>query len=124
MACLQRAVFRRSLGILLAMLVALGAVVEPAWPGQLQSATVYITRTGARYHRDGCSSLRRSRIPISLQEAIKRGYTPCRICRPTGGVLLPAQTPRRYRQDHQRQNFLTVHCGNCQLLFTHRLEVP
>ncbi len=28
--------------------------------------TVYITRTGAKYHRDGCQYLRRSRIPISL----------------------------------------------------------
>lgn len=42
---------------------------------------VYITRTGKRYHRDGCPYLR-SRIPIKKSEAIKRGYTPCGKCKP------------------------------------------
>jgi hypothetical protein len=45
-----------------------------------QSQTVYITRTGHKYHRDGCRYLK-SRIPISLQEA-KRQYSPCKVCMP------------------------------------------
>lgn len=44
--------------------------------------TVYITRTGECYHRDGCGSLSRSRIPISLQDAKDRGYRACRRCNP------------------------------------------
>lgn len=43
---------------------------------------VYITRTGKKYHREGCSALKRSKIPISLKEASKRGYTPCSRCNP------------------------------------------
>jgi hypothetical protein len=43
--------------------------------------TVYVTRTGAKYHRAGCRSLARSRIPMSLKEAAGR-YGPCSICRP------------------------------------------
>ncbi len=43
--------------------------------------TVYITRTGQKYHRAGCSSLRRSMIPLSLNEAKKR-YLPCSVCSP------------------------------------------
>ena len=44
--------------------------------------TVYITRTGTKYHRPGCSYLKRSAIPISKKEAIKRGYSPCSRCKP------------------------------------------
>ena len=41
--------------------------------------TVYITRTGAKYHSAGCSYLR-SVIPISLKDAKARGYTSCSRC--------------------------------------------
>lgn len=44
--------------------------------------TVYITDTGERYHRDGCSSLRRSKHAITLSEAVAEGYTPCHNCNP------------------------------------------
>ena len=42
---------------------------------------VYVTRTGKKYHREGCISLRRSKIPISLAEA-KGRYGPCGRCNP------------------------------------------
>jgi hypothetical protein len=47
-----------------------------------QSSTVYITRTGAKYHRDGCRYLSRSRIPISLSNAKAQGYGACSVCNP------------------------------------------
>ena len=47
-----------------------------------QSQTVYGTRTGECYHRDWCSSLRYSRIPMSRGEAESRGLRPCKVCRP------------------------------------------
>lgn len=43
--------------------------------------TVYITRTGAKYHREGCRYLRYSKISISIDKA-KQGYSPCSVCRP------------------------------------------
>lgn len=43
--------------------------------------TVYVTRTGYAYHRDGCYHLK-SRIPMSLREAVKSGYSPCKDCNP------------------------------------------
>ena len=46
-----------------------------------QTVTVYGTKTGKKYHRSSCSSLRRSKIPISLAEA-KVGYGPCARCKP------------------------------------------
>ena len=45
-----------------------------------QSVTVYITRTGEKYHRSGCQYLRQSKIPIELATAKARGYTACSVC--------------------------------------------
>ena len=45
------------------------------------ASTVYITRTGKKYHRGSCSYLRSSKIPISLTDA-KRQYSPCSVCKP------------------------------------------
>jgi competence protein ComEC len=47
-----------------------------------QTQTVFITRTGSKYHRSGCRYLRSSQIPISLKDAKARGYTPCEVCNP------------------------------------------
>ena len=47
---------------------------------ETKGCTVYITKSGARYHRAGCSSLRKSAIPMSRAEAVRRGLTPCRRC--------------------------------------------
>ena len=47
-----------------------------------QTQTVYVPRTGKRYHRDGCRYLATSKIPISLKDAKARGYTPCKVCHP------------------------------------------
>ncbi len=49
---------------------------------QQQDVIVYITRSGKKYHRDGCRFLSKSRIPIWLQEAKRQGYTPCSVCKP------------------------------------------
>lgn len=41
--------------------------------------TVYVTRTGRKYHLDGCRFLSRSRIPMPRDEAMKR-YELCGVC--------------------------------------------
>ncbi len=43
---------------------------------------VYITNTGKKYHRSSCSSLKKSKIPISLKKAKSQGYEPCKRCSP------------------------------------------
>jgi micrococcal nuclease len=55
---------------------AVGAEVRNA-----NAVTVYATRTGKCYHREGCYHLSRSKIPISVEEARKR-YRPCSACQP------------------------------------------
>lgn len=46
-----------------------------------QEITVYITRTGAKYHRAGCRYLSKSCIPTTLKQA-KGRYGPCSVCGP------------------------------------------
>ena len=50
-------------------------------PEPSEDETVYVTRSGKKYHTGGCSSLRRSKIKISLAEA-KQKYGPCSRCNP------------------------------------------
>ena len=87
----------RNLALALAVLIASVALVA----GQAASdPTVYITKTGAKYHRDGCSSLSRSRIPIKLSLAATT-YGACKNCRPpvpevaaAGKPLVPVENPK------------------------------
>jgi type IV secretory pathway VirB10-like protein len=53
-----------------------------AIPSDNETVTVYITEAGEKYHKSGCQYLSHSRIPIDLDEAIDRGYTPCSRCHP------------------------------------------
>lgn len=47
-----------------------------------QTKQVFITKTGKKYHADGCRSLSKSKIPISKEDAMKKGLSPCGICKP------------------------------------------
>ncbi|WP_338536796.1 hypothetical protein [Helicovermis profundi] len=49
-----------------------------------ENKIVYITNTGSKYHYKNCIHLRQSSIPININEAIKKGYTPCENC--VGGM--------------------------------------
>lgn len=55
---------------------------EPDPDPEPQSVTVYITKTGEKYHRDGCQYLSKSQIAIDLDQAKLRGYTACSRCNP------------------------------------------
>ena len=57
-------------------------VKTPAPQAQKQDMTVYVTRTGKKYHRDSCRYLSKSKIPISLSDAKSNGYGPCSVCNP------------------------------------------
>jgi hypothetical protein len=69
------------------MLVSVAAIVPAQQPVQQQQAqtkeqTVYITKTGKKYHTATCRYLAKSKIPMSLKDAKAKGYTPCSVCRP------------------------------------------
>jgi len=89
---------RRLLGFLVFALVLVGAEPQPISRSAFDLATaglaaaeqqqdpttitVYITRTGKKYHREGCRHLSRSKIPTNVKAAVERRYGPCSVCRP------------------------------------------
>lgn len=73
---------------------------------------VYVTKTGAKYHRDGCSSLSRSKIPMALSEAAAR-YAPCKNCKPpvlSAEAVTSAASPTA----KQAPARTSVEAGRCQ----------
>jgi len=47
-----------------------------------KDATVYITKTGEKYHKAGCQYLKKSQIKTTKKDAIKNGYGACKVCKP------------------------------------------
>lgn len=45
-------------------------------------ATVYRGKTGNKYHRQDCRTLKGSGTAITLEEALSQGREPCKICNP------------------------------------------
>ena len=63
--------------------VAAPVVNQPNIPasGPTEDVTVYVTRTGSKYHRAGCRYLAQSSMPMLLSTASAR-YGPCSVCNP------------------------------------------
>ncbi len=60
---------------------------------------VYVTRTGECYHNSGCSYLK-SKIEITLSDAVSRGYRPCSRCHPpkldeSNATVIASSSPSR-----------------------------
>ena len=67
--------------------------------------TVYITKTGSKYHSEGCRYLSRNCIPISLSDARSEGYEPCSVCDPPRCVYKKHVThPKRYQIQYKRHH--------------------
>ena len=64
------------------ILVCITAAVCLFFLGAGESVTVYVTNSGGKYHRDTCSSLRQSKIAVSLKDAVDSGYEACAVCKP------------------------------------------
>lgn len=46
------------------------------------SQTVFITKTGEKYHKKSCRFLKHSKKEIQLEKALNLGYVPCKVCKP------------------------------------------
>ena len=54
--------------------------------------TVYVTKTGKKYHNENCRSLSKSSYPISLSDAKAKGYDACSICKPVSAGKTTTKT--------------------------------
>lgn len=51
-------------------------------PPETTAQTVYVTKTGSKYHTESCRYLKYSKYAISLSNALAQGYDACLVCRP------------------------------------------
>ena len=49
-------------------------------PESGSQTTVYITKTGTKYHKSSCGMLKNGSQAIDLDTAAAKGYTPCKAC--------------------------------------------
>jgi hypothetical protein len=74
--------------ILIAMIAVLAFIFSGCGGGSVtvtpvdKSDRVYVTENGKKYHREGCRYLDKSSTAMSKDEAIKKGYGPCDVCKP------------------------------------------
>lgn len=69
---------------------------QTAGASEPEGETVYITRTGSKYHRSSCQHLRRSRIPVSLKEA-SQSYICAQFAGRYSDNISPLYWARRYK---------------------------
>lgn len=81
---------------------------------EIISQTVYITKTGKKYHSVDCSSLRRSSIPIELKDAINRGYDACSKCNPPELSSNKTTVKEKSSSVEKSSTKSTVTSGRCQ----------
>jgi hypothetical protein len=43
---------------------------------------VYVKKDGKKYHKKNCKLVKEGKKGITLKEALKKGYTPCAVCKP------------------------------------------
>lgn len=60
----------------------LAGYVSPQADQSGSDQTVYVTKTGTKYHAAGCHYLTRSQFPMKLSDAVNAGYSPCSVCNP------------------------------------------
>lgn len=63
--------------------------------------SVYVTKTGEKYHVETCTHLRYSSIKKTLEEAIGLGYSACSVCKPsprTNSTNTSALTPTKEKK--------------------------
>ena len=82
--------------LLISLLALVGLGAPPKGEeGKDESQTVYVTKTGKKYHRGGCQYLRKSQIPKTLDDAVAAGYTACSRCRPPSSSSAKSSTAKR-----------------------------
>jgi hypothetical protein len=70
---------KRRVFVLMIVLIGLIAAIGYAASGDTE---VYITKSGEKYHTERCTSVRNSKIAITLERAVSRGFEACKRCKP------------------------------------------
>ena len=63
---------------LAAVVLVLFALLGTAWAADM----VVITAKGKKYHRPNCHTVKQYVKELTVEEAQKLGYKPCKVCKP------------------------------------------
>ena len=56
--------------------------ISVAFLSNVAAQTVYITKTGEKFHKSNCRYLKYSKKEITLKKALNYGYEACKVCKP------------------------------------------
>lgn len=73
-------IIKRGIAILLTSTLLIGSNI-PVYAASADT-TVTITKTGKCYHTSKCSTLKKTRTEVTMQEAVDKGLKPCKVCKP------------------------------------------
>ncbi|MDY0780970.1 hypothetical protein [Tenacibaculum sp. IB213877] len=66
--------------------------------------TVFITKTGKKYHQENCRFLKYSKKEIDLEKVLALGYSACKICKPYNVGSKNSNTfTNNINSNHQKQ---------------------
>src|SRR2546423_166840 len=72
--------------------------------------TVFITKTGKKYHTSDCRYLNESKIAIELKDAIAKGYEPCKICKPPTTIQSSLSSPSKKTNTSNNTSGIRIGC--------------
>ena len=72
--------------------------------------TVFITKTGGKYHKEVCRFLRHSKKEISLEKANKYRYKACKVCKPYFGSSTFSANKLGYQKGVTSKKSYSVQC--------------
>lgn len=75
--------------------VFLGLILLILYTTSCTGQTVYVTKTGKKYHKRNCRFLKYSKKETTIKNAKELGFLACKICKPTiKNTSSKSSTPR------------------------------
>jgi methylphosphotriester-DNA--protein-cysteine methyltransferase len=78
--------------------------------------TVYITKSGSKYHTSSCSYLSSSKISIDLSEAKSRGFTACSRSKPDSKVDANVKNEKKTETTIEVKEQKTTTSNQCEAI--------
>lgn len=69
-----------------------------------QAQTVYVTKTGKKFHTEGCQYLSKSAYSMTYADALAAGYEPCNRC----SARLPASSGGQMQAKRKKSRVLSA----------------
>lgn len=81
----------------------------------LSAQTIYVTKTGKKYHKANCQHLKYSKKELKLKKARTLGYLACKVCKPkqVRQKTHAEVTPLTLNKDHKTHSTKKVNASQC-----------